>query len=294
MLTGVFTALITPFKQSKLDLASIEKIIEAQIAGGIRGLVIAGSTGEGNNLEPQEYRTLLEHAIACAAGRIDVIATVGGTSTAFTSKLLGELNSLKLSAIMATAPNYVRPEQEGLYQHFAFLSSISQFPLIIYTHPGRTGVNIEDATIIRLSKLPNILALKDASGDLAKPLKLKPMVKGDFSFLCGDDINLLSYSANGGAGLISVLSNIMPKFCSKIFALCIANNFHAALELQQQLVPISAAIFAESNPIGIKHACSLIYGNSNELRLPLTAASAASASAIGALIDKIKDLEQNV
>jgi 4-hydroxy-tetrahydrodipicolinate synthase len=292
IMKGLFTALITPFTQDEVDLVALKSIIDAQIAAGVKGLVIAGSTGEGNSLTSQEYQFLLEQIIDYVQGKIAVIATIGGSATNEVLGKLKNLSPLKLTAIMVTAPYYVRPEQDGLYQHFEILNDNSAHPLIIYTHPGRTGVNIEDKTVVQLSKLRNIIALKDATNDLAKPLKLQCQIKDNFSFLCGDDINVLAYSANGGSGIISVMSNIMPNLCNNITYHCQNNDFALARKMQQDLMEIMAAIFQESNPIGIKHACSLIYSCSNEVRLPLTAPSKDNSAQIKALIEKIIHLEK--
>ena len=291
---GIITALITPFKDNKIDCLSLENLIHNQIKAGINTILIGGSTGEGSSFSEEEYFELLSMALKFADNKIKIIANLKGLDTNFDLKRIHQLSNLNLSGLMCTMPPYVKPEQKGIYQHFKELNDASALPIMIYVNPSRTGVDISDNTLLELSKLDKIAAVKECSNDLEKPIRLSPIIKGGFTFLTGDDSRTLAYSANGGLGCVSVLSNILPKIVKKIYQYCQSNDFHEALKLQQKILPLINAIFLENNPIGIKCAANIMQLCTNELRLPLTSSDAKTDSKIKDAIKEAMKLEQNV
>lgn len=293
---GIFTAVVTPFdKNNKVDYLTLEKLLIKQIEAKVNGVVIAGSTGEGSSLEDCEYVKLIEKSIAISQKKIPLIAAVVGVSTSSVIQKIKTLSSMNIDGIMCTVPHYVKPEQDGLYEHFKFINNASRYPLMIYLHPGRTGVNMSDDLIIKLSLLDNVRAIKDCSNDLTKPLRLSNKVRADsLTFLTGDDGNNLAYSANGGKGCVSVIANIVPKLCMKINMLLASNDFNAAKSFYEKLVPLTLAIFSESNPIGIKCALSQLGYCEDRLILPLTSARKDTKAKISILLPEVMKLEDDV
>ncbi len=292
---GIFTAVATPFDHNyRVDYSALERQLLKQIEAKVSGIVIAGSTGEGSSIEDDEYLELIEKSAEIIQKKIPVIAGVVGVSTNSVVKKIKTLSSMNIDGIMCTVPHYIRPEQDGLYEHFKFISNASKVPLMIYLHPGRTGVNMSDDLIVKLSALEKIHAIKDCSSDLEKPLRLYHKTSGPLTFLTGDDIKNLAYSANGGAGCVSVVANIVPKLCMRINSLLVGGDFNAARELHKKLSPLLVAIFSESNPIGIKCALSLLGYCDDRLILPLTSAREETKMKINALLPEIMQLEENV
>lgn len=292
---GVFTAVATPFDQNdRVDYLALKKQLSKQIEAKVSGVVIAGSTGEGSSIEDHEYLELIEKSAEIIQKKIPVIAGVVGVSTNSVVKKIKILSSMNIDGIMCTVPHYIRPEQDGLYEHFKFISKSSKFPLMIYLHPGRTGVNMSDDLIIKLSTLEKISAVKDCSSDIEKPLRLYNKINSPLTFLTGDDIKNLAYSANGGVGCVSVIANIVPKLCMRINSLLIDGDLNLAKELHRKLSPLLAAIFSESNPIGIKFALSHLGYCDNRLILPLTSAREETQKKISSLLPDVMKLEENV
>ncbi len=293
---GIFTAIVTPFdKSNKVDYLTLEKLLLKQIEAKVNGVVIAGSTGEGSSLKDYEYIELIEKSLEIVQKKIPVIAGVVGVSTDSVVQKIKTLSSMSVDGIMCTTPHYIRPEQDGLYEHFKFINNASKYPLIIYLHPGRTGVNMSDDLIIRLSLLDKVQAIKDCSIDLEKPLRLSSKIDANLlTFLTGDDSNNLAYSANGGAGCVSVMANIVPKLCMKINALLVSNDFNAAKSFYEKLVPLTLAIFSESNPIGIKCALNQLGYCEDRLILPLTCAKQDTKKKISTLLPQVMKLEDDV
>ena len=292
---GLLTALITPLDENdNIDFRALESLVERQVASGINGLVIAGSTGEGSSLSDEEYYELIKTVIDCSKGRIPIIAGVVGVSTASVCEKVSILSNMNIEGLMCTAPHYIRPEQEGLYQHFQAINNASTLPIMIYLHPGRTGCDMSDSTILKLAALDKIVALKDCSSDIEKPLRLLPRLSSTFVFLAGDDNRFLAYSAHGGVGCVSVIANIFPKLCKKIESLWNSGDLIKARELQQQLMPLMTAIFSESNPIGIKCAAHDLKLCGDKIRLPLTKAREDTRKKINELMLDVIGLEKDV
>jgi 4-hydroxy-tetrahydrodipicolinate synthase len=294
MYEGILTALATPFLGNEIDFAALKKLIDRQVKAGINAIVVGGSTGEGSSVSTEEYYQLISAAIECADGKIKVIAGTTGVNTISTCAKISRLSQMNIDGLMCTVPHYVKPEQEGIYQHFKAINDAAKVPVMIYIHPGRTGSDISDDVLVRLSNLDKIMAVKDASDDIERPLRLLSKVKKGFSFLTGNDAAILAYSANGGVGCVSVISNIYPEIYNKIAKYCSLGDFTSARSLLRKIIYGIYAIGSESNPIGIKCALQEIGACSGEIRLPLTAARHDTKVKIKAMIADLKELNNNV
>ena len=270
---GLYTALLTPFKDDRIDFLSLEKMLEYQISNNVDGIIIAGSTGEGANLRKEEYISLLQAASDIIKKRIQLIAGCSASSTYSAIAQVTEAQKIPIDGVMVTTPHYVRPTQAGLYEYFFATHEIAEVPIILYSVPVRTGVDFTDDTIIKLAALPKIVAFKDAGKDIERPLRLSVKLENDFSLLSGDDELSLAFNAQGGVGCVSVISNIVPRFCKELQEHWRKGNFKSALKIHQQLLPLYKAMFNEPNPIGVKYAAEYLGVCSSELRLPLTRAS---------------------
>jgi 4-hydroxy-tetrahydrodipicolinate synthase len=290
---GIITALITPFKNDKIDLGSLEKLIDKQVAAGVDGVVIGGSTGEGSSLSEDEQHELLAAALKFAVRRVKIIAAITAVSTTEAVKKVQDLCKFDIDGIMCTAPHYVRPEQQGLILHYEAISKASSVPLMVYIHPGRTGCDFSDKTLLEIASFKNIEAVKDATSDIEKPLRILPKVK-NFNMMIGDDSRMLAYNAHGGAGCVSVTANIFPKILKKIDILWRQGKIVEARDLQQKLMPFFASISAESNPIGIKYAVFKAGLCGSEIRLPLTVAKPDTHAAIAKALEELLTVENNV
>ncbi|WP_375327333.1 4-hydroxy-tetrahydrodipicolinate synthase [Candidatus Tisiphia endosymbiont of Nemotelus uliginosus] len=271
---GLITALITPFKDNKLDFIAWEKIINYQIDNEVDGIVVGGTTGEGTSLTLEEYKTLLQVTVEVAKGRIAIIAGCSATNTQAALEILKIGTEASVDGFMCSIPAYIKPTQQGIYLHFTALHEASHLPIMLYSVPTRTIVDFADETIVRLADLPRIIALKDAGTDLERPLRMKELINKEFNLLCGNDGLALPYNAQGGVGCVSVASNIVPALCKKLQVNWLNNNQQAAREINQQLTPLYKALFAETNPIPVKYAAHNLGLCGEELRLPLTTATA--------------------
>jgi 4-hydroxy-tetrahydrodipicolinate synthase len=269
---GTITALITPLSGDRIDFDSLKKLINLQIDAGIDGIVVGGSTGEGNSLSDDEYNALIEASCLQAGKKIPVIASISTVSTKSAINKIKEIRYFGARGLMCTVPHYIKPTQHGIIEHFKQIHDSSDLPIMIYVHPGRTGIDLKDETIIRLSKFDRIVAIKDAGDDINRPLRLLTEVKDGFSMLTGNDENRIAYSSHGGGGCVSVISNLWPKKCKQLQDFLNNSEFAKALEIQKTLMPVYKAVFAEPNPIGIKYAASALGLCSDEIRLPLTQA----------------------
>jgi 4-hydroxy-tetrahydrodipicolinate synthase len=269
---GLITALITPFKDNKIDEKALERLISLQIQSGVNGLVIAGSTGEGTSLEEEEYYDLIKLAKEIAAKKTSIIAGLSAVATESAVKRVRKLSDLGIDGIMCTTPHYIRPEQDGIIQHFKMLHDSTKLPLMLYIHLGRTGVDLADSSILKLAEYERIIAIKDAGIDISRPLRLSGKLPLHFSMMTGNDENSIAYSSHGGKGCISVISNILPNECKQLQNYLDQGDYSQAIILQQKLFPLYEALFMESNPIGIKCAMHLLNLCSDETKLPLTIA----------------------
>ncbi|AFB21148.1 4-hydroxy-tetrahydrodipicolinate synthase [Rickettsia canadensis] len=270
---GLITAAITPFKDNTLDLDALEKILEHQIKYEVDGVLIAGSTGECSNLSFEEYKLLLQTSLEIVNKRIPIISGCSSNNTAYARELAAESTKIGVDGFMASPPSYIKPTQEGIYKHFEVLHEACNIPIMLYSAPTRSGVDFSDETILRLSKLSRILALKDCGVDLERPMRIRAIVKEDFNLLTGNDEVVLAFNAQGGVGWVSVASNIVPNICKELLEKWYKNDVKEALEIHQRLLPLYKALFVESNPIPIKYAAHYLGLCANKIRLPLTEAS---------------------
>lgn len=286
--TGVGVALITPFKNDgTIDYDALSNLIDFQIAGGVDFIVVLGTTAENPSLTQLEKDELTAFVVKKVAGRLPLMLGVGGNST---HEVVTRLNAGipdGFSAILSVAPFYNKPSQEGLFQHFTAIADASPVPVMLYNVPSRTGVNMTYTTTIRLSKHPNIIGIKEASGILGQADKIIASVDDDFIVLSGDDILTLPMMSVGGKGVISVIANAFPKIYSDMVQSAKNNDFDSARKLHRAVAPVLPYLFCEGNPAGIKCLLSLQNKCQNILRLPLVPVSEETKDAIKNSILKI-------
>jgi 4-hydroxy-tetrahydrodipicolinate synthase len=273
---GSITALITPFKQGKIDAGAFQRHVEWQIDQGTHGLVPVGTTGESPTLSHDEHKRVIELCIEAAARRVPVIAGTGSNSTAEAVALTRHAKSAGADGVLVVTPYYNKPTQEGLYLHFKAVNDSADIPVLIYNIPGRSVVDMSVETMARLAKLPNIVGVKDATANMARASQQRAAIGKDFIQLSGEDATALGFMAHGGRGCISVTANIAPALCSEFQLACLGGNFKRALELQDRLMPLHDALFVESNPGPVKYAASKLGLCSAETRLPLAPLTPAS------------------
>lgn len=270
MFEGVYTALITPFKNGKVDEAALRAMCEEQIAAGITGLVPVGSTGESATLSHDEHNAVIEIAIAAADGRVPVIAGTGSNNTREAIDLTKHAKAAGAAGALLLSPYYNKPTQQGLVEHFEAIADECGLPLVLYNIPGRTASNVLPDTIARLAEHEQIVGVKEACGDLDQISQLIALCPDDFSVLSGDDSLLLPLLSIGGKGGICVTSNVAPKPMLELYEAAAANDFARARERHYQLLPLMNALFLETNPIPVKAALALMGKCEDEIRLPLT------------------------
>lgn len=274
MFHGVMTALVTPFKNGKVDEEAFRAHLERQIEGGVDAVVPTGTTGEAATLSVEEHQHVIQITVEQVAGRVPVIAGTGSNNTAESIALTQAAKSLGADAALLISPYYNKPSQEGIYQHYKAVADAVHLPQILYNVPGRTNSNIEPATAARLSHVSNIVGLKDATADLALLTRTLIACEGRLSLYSGDDATVLPFMALGGSGVISVVSNIAPKTMKALCAAMENNDINTAKTMHFALQHLTDAMFIESNPIPVKAACAALGWMSDDLRLPLTALDA--------------------
>lgn len=269
MFRGLHTALITPFKNGKVDEQAFQSLVEWQISQGVHGLVPCGTTGETPTLSYEEHNRIVSMTVEAACGRAKVLAGTGSNSTDEAIMMTAHAKKAGADGVLMVAPYYNKPTQEGIYQHFKKVAESVEIPIILYNIPSRSIVDIKDETTERLAKLPNIVGIKDATSDLDRVCSLKARVGKDFCQLSGDDILAVAFNAQGGVGCVSVTANIVPKLCVEVQEFCFKGDFASALALHEKLLPLHEAMFLETNPTPIKYAASLMGKCQPDVRLPL-------------------------
>jgi 4-hydroxy-tetrahydrodipicolinate synthase len=267
--------MVTPFRNGEVDFAAFERLIEYQITGGVHGVVPVGTTGETSTLTVEEHKEVVRFCVEKVAGRVKVIAGAGSNNTAEAVELAAHAKTVGADAVLVVAPYYNKPSQEGLYQHFKAINDSVEIPVMLYNVPGRTVVDLSNDTIVRLSKLPNIVGIKDATGDLERMSQLRISVEKPFAFISGDDPTFLGYMAHGGHGVISVTSNIAPAACVALYNAAAQGAFDAALNWQDRLITLDKVLFADSSPSPTKYGLSRLGLCGEEVRLPITPCSPA-------------------
>ena len=280
MFKGSIVALITPFRDGEVDEEAFRAIVEWHIAQGTHGLVPCGTTGESPTLSHQEHMSVVELCLEAAAGRIPVIAGTGSNSTHEALMFTRHAADMGANGALVVTPYYNKPTQEGLYAHFAAINDAVDVPILIYNIPGRSVIDMSVETMARLSELPNIVGVKDATANLARVSLQRQAMGPDFCQLSGEDATALGFNAHGGHGCISVTANVAPALCSAFQSACLDGDFRQALEIQDRLMPLHDALFLESSPGPVKYAASLVGLCQEELRLPLVPIGDATRTAV--------------
>jgi 4-hydroxy-tetrahydrodipicolinate synthase len=284
MFFGSIPALVTPFSGGKVDEAAFRDLIDWQIEEGSNALVPGGTTGEGATLSAEEHRRLIELAVEAAHGRVPVIAGCGSNNTAHAIEMTRNAKDAGADAALHVPPYYNRPNQDGIYAHLAAVADLD-IPIILYNVPSRTITDIAVDTMSRLSRLPNVIGVKDATGLLSRVTAQRLACGEEFCQLSGNDDMALGFNAMGGVGCISVTANVAPKLCAQFQEATREGRWAEALDLQDLLFPLHAALFSDASPGPTKYALSHVRpGFSTELRLPMTLPSTASCAAVDAAL----------
>ncbi|MDP1731396.1 MAG: 4-hydroxy-tetrahydrodipicolinate synthase [Devosia sp.] len=286
MLRGSITALITPFVNGMLDEKAFSALVDWQIREGTHGLVPVGTTGESPTVTHEEHRRIIEICVEVTNKRVPVVAGAGSNSTAEAVSLARFAEEVGADAILSVVPYYNKPSQEGLFQHFSAVAGATGLPVILYSVPGRTVVDVTVETITRLKEAhDNIIGVKDATANMERASMQRAKLGNDFILLSGEDMTALGFNAHGGTGCISVTSNVAPRLCSQFQNACQQGNYAEALAIQDKLVHLHKNLFIEPNPQGVKYAASKLNLCRNEFRLPLVPIARSTEQAIDFALD---------
>jgi 4-hydroxy-tetrahydrodipicolinate synthase len=269
MFSGAIVAIVTPFKNGKVDEETLRRLIEFQIANGTDGIVPCGTTGESSTLSHEEHDRVIEITIDAVKKRVPVIAGTGSNSTDEALRLTKHAYEAGADGALMVCPYYNRPTQEGLYQHFKIIAESVPIPIVPYNIPGRTGVNLMPETVARLSKISNIVGIKEASGSLKQMQDVISLCGKDFDVLSGDDFFTLPLLLLGGKGVISVISNVAPADMASMVDAFAGSDIRKARQLHNKMVPLVDALFLETNPVPVKAALAMMGKISYDVRLPL-------------------------
>jgi len=288
MFTGCGTALVTPFRRDQsLDEETLRKLVRRQIAAGIDFLVPCGTTGESPTLTRSEHLRVVEIAVEEAGRKVKVLAGAGGYNTHEVIELAKEIEERGADGILSVTPYYNKPTQEGLYQHYRAIASATRLPIVVYSVQGRTGVNVEPATLARLAQIENIVGVKEASGNIAQMANVIHEVPPHFTVLSGDDAITIPLMALGGRGVISVVSNEIPGPMAQLAQACLRGDFEGARAIQARYLPLMNVNFVESNPIPVKAAMSVMGLLELVYRLPMCPPSAANLARIEKVLESV-------
>ncbi len=266
---GVITALITPLRDGKVDMAAFDALLERQIAAGVHGVVPMGTTGESASLTAEESRAVIERCVERVAGRIRVIAGCGGSSTDKVIDLVRHAKTIGADGALVVTPYYNRPSQAGLKAHYEAVAEAVQLPIVLYNVPGRTGVDLSDAVTAELAAHPNIVGIKDSTGDMSRLGWMRANISGQFDLISGDDGSFLAYLAAGGQGVISVTSNIAPEGMVALYDAVMAGDLATARSWQDRLIGLHRNLFSDSSPSPAKYCLARLGLCTEEVRLPL-------------------------
>jgi 4-hydroxy-tetrahydrodipicolinate synthase len=281
MLRGSIPALVTPFRDETFDEPTYRNFVDWQIAEGSHGLVPCGTTGEAATLSADEHRRVVTACVEAAAGRVPVIAGCGSNHTAQAIELTRSAKTAGADAALHVPPYYNRPNQEGIYAHLAAIAEAVDIPIVLYNVPSRTITDISVDTMARLARIANVVAVKDATGNLARVTAQRLACGADFVQLSGNDDMALGFNAMGGVGCVSVTANVAPRLCAEFQDACLSGDWARALTLQDRLYPLHAALFTDASPGPIKYAVNRVRPDfPADLRLPMTQASEASRRAV--------------
>lgn len=282
--TGAATAIVTPFRNGEIDYEAFARLINWQIEQGIDAIVVCGTTGEASTLTDEEHREAIRFAVETAKGRVPIIAGTGSNDTAYAIELTKHACEVGADAILLVTPYYNKATQKGLIASFTAVADASTKPIILYNVPSRTGCNILPATAAALAEHPNIVAIKEASGNISQIAELASLVRGKMDIYSGNDDQIVPVLSLGGKGVISVLSNLMPKETSEICHKFLSGDVAGSTAMQLDLLPLVNALFCEVNPIPVKAAMAAMGYGENSLRLPLTPMESANKAKLLALM----------
>lgn len=286
-LEGAITALVTPFRDGKVDTIGLMSLVEWQIRHGISGIVACGTTGEAATLSRAERSMVIERCVEVAESKIPVVTGTGTNCTETTIELTAEAKALGADAALIVAPYYNKPTQEGIYRHYEAVVRAVDLPVIVYNVPSRTGVDVAPRTLERLAQLPGIVGIKDATGDIGRFLASPPSVKARLCQFSGNDQTALPFNLCGGHGTISVAANVVPRLMVSLHHAIATGNAQAAVAIHQRLQPLFTALERETNPGPIKYALHLARGLSPEVRLPLTTVSPETTAEIRSALEPL-------
>jgi len=285
MFTGTYTAIVTPFKNGQLDEPALIRLIKNQIKGGVDGIVPVGTTGESPTVDYDEHIRIIELAVKTAAGKVKVLAGTGANSTSEAIFLTQEAERVGADGSLQVAPYYNKPSQEGLYQHFKAIAKNTKLPIILYSIPGRCGIEIAVETVKRLAAdCKNIVGIKEAGGSCDRVSQLRAALESKFEILSGDDSLTLSFMAVGAQGVISVASNVIPREVSQMVNAFARGDVKKAAQLHAKFYPVFKDLFIETNPVPVKAALAMRGEITEEYRLPLVAMSAANRAKLKATL----------
>ncbi len=283
---GLYTAIVTPFKDNRIDTEALKALVEAQIAGGADGIVPVGTTGESPTLSHAEHMEVIRLAIEYAAGRCQVIAGTGSNSTAEAIAMTQEAEAMGADGTLQVCPYYNKPSQEGVYRHFKAVADNTKLPILLYSIPGRSGIEIGVDTVARLAAdCPNIVAIKEAGGSVERVNQLVQALPETFAVLSGDDGLTVPFISCGAVGLVSVTSNVAPAIMKELVDTALSGDGHKALELQKKYYPLMKGLMSlDGNPVPIKAAMAMRGMMSGEIRLPLAPLAESKHPALAALL----------
>ena len=287
MLKGSLVALITPFKGDAVDEKAFQKFVDWQIKQGTHGLIPVGTTGESPTLSHDEHHRVIDLCVEAAGGRVPVVAGTGSNSTDEAISLTRHAKEAGADAALVVTPYYDEPTQEGLYRHYRAIADAGDLPIIIYNIPGRCVVDMSVETMARLAKHPNIVGVKDATNDLARPLKTRLAIGPKFCQLSGEDATIGAFLGQGGHGCISVTGNVAPRLCSQMHVAWQKGDLKRFAALRDRLMPLHDALFVETSPAPVKYAASLLGKSSPDVRLPLVAATPAAQARVRKAMEQV-------
>ncbi len=282
MFKGSMPALVTPFRDGEVDFETLRALVEWHVAEGSSGLVPVGTTGESPTLSHEEHEQVIEAVVDAAAGRLPVIAGAGSNNTTEAMRFMRHAEAVGADAALVVTPYYNKPTQAGMIAHFRMVHDCCELPIIIYNIPGRSVVDMLPATMAELAKLPRIIGVKDATGDVVRVSEQRALCGAAFVQLSGEDPSALGFNAHGGVGCISVTANVAPRLCAEFQAATLAGDYATALEYQDRLMPLHRAIFIEPGLAGAKYALARLGQCNEEMRMPLVPVTEPTREAIDA------------
>lgn len=286
MFMGSGVAIVTPMKEGQVDFEALTRLLEWHVKEGTDAMVVTGTTGESATLSREEKLAIFRHAVAVVGGRIPVIAGTGSNNTQETLALSVDAQATGVDGLLLVTPYYNKPSQRGLYAHYKAVAEAVSIPIILYNVPSRTAVDLLPETVLALSKLKNIAAIKEATGDLSRVKLLKAGAPEDFRIYSGNDDDIVALMEAGGHGVISVLANVVPKAVHQMTADVLEGRLDAAREAQAHFLPLFKALFSDTNPVPAKAALNLMGWNAGELRLPLVGMEPEAEAALKVVLER--------